>query len=189
MLRNKIRFAVLSAAVLGAGAAQAMTSVTNTASANYKSETGIAQTAVTGSTNFGVSSDPVLSVVKTGDVSKGPKGTVVTWQIRVSYPRIADTDGVCGDDSKAQSVVVTDPIPAGFTYNPGTIKVSVNDGSTFGLAGTDASDSVDASGFDVSEASGIVTAKPSDFVEGQGDTVNCGTQPKALVVEFQATRN
>jgi hypothetical protein len=189
MVRNRMMTAMAVAAMLTAGAAHAVTTITNTATANYNNAAAIAQTAVNGSTTFTAQSDPVLAVVKTGDKAQGPKGTVVTWHVRISYPRIADVPLICGDDSKAQGVVVTDPIPAGFTYNAGTIKVSTDDGVTFGAAGTDAVDGVDASGFNVSYGAGTVTANLSDLVEGQGDSVNCAASPKALVVEFKATKN
>ena len=187
MLRNKLNFAVLSAVMLTAGAANAVTTITNTATANFNNEAAVAQTAVLGSTTFTAQSDPVLAVVKTGDKASGPSGTVVTWQIRVAYPRIADVPLICGDDSKATSVVITDPIPAGFTYSAGTLRVSNDNGATFSAA-TDAVGG-DPLGFDVSESGGLVTANCPDLVEGQGDTVNCATSPDALVIELQATKN
>jgi hypothetical protein len=179
--------AMAVAAVLTAGAAHAVTTITNTATANFNNEALVAQTAVLGSTTFTAQSDPVLAVLKTGDVSSGPKGTVVTWRIRVAYPRVTDVPLICGDDSKAQSVVITDPIPAGFTYNAGTLRVSNDDGATFSAA-TDAVGG-DPLGFNVSYAAGLVTANCPDLVEGQGDTVNCAASPKALVIEFKATKN
>ncbi|MEK7474567.1 MAG: hypothetical protein AAB152_02930 [Candidatus Coatesbacteria bacterium] len=179
--------AMAVAAVMAAGAAQAVTTITNTASANFTNEAAVAQTAVTGSTTFTAQSDPVLSVIKTGDKAAGPSGTVVTWRVRVAYPRVADVPLVCGDDSKAQGVVITDPIPAGFTYSAGTLRVSNDDAVTFSVA-TDAVGG-DPLGFDVSFGAGTVTANCPDLVEGQGDTVNCGASPAALVIEFKATKN
>lgn len=189
MVRNRVMIGCTIAATLAAGAVHATTTITNTATANYTNEAAVGQGPVTGSTTFTAQSDPVLAVVKTGDKAAGPSGTVVTWRVRVSYPRIADALNLCEDDSRALSVVITDPVPAGFTYNPGTIRVSTDDGATFGAAGTDAVDGVDASGFNVSFAGTTVTANLGTFVEGQGDTANCGTSAKALVVEFMATKN
>lgn len=189
MLRNRITLAVAFATVLAAGSAQAVTTITNNVTVDFNNEAGQIQTAATGSTTFTAQSDPVLAVVKTGDKAAGPAGTVVTWHIRVAYPRITDALNLCGDDSQATSVVVTDAVPAGFTYNPGSIRVSADDGATFGAAGTDASDGIDASGYDVSFAGTTVTANLGSLVEGQGDTANCATSPKALVVELKATKN
>ena len=187
MLRNKLGYAVISAVVVTAGAAHAVTTITNTATANFNNEAAVAQTAILGSTTFTAQSDPVLAVVKTGDKASGPFGTVVTWRVRVAYPRVADVPLLCEDDSKATSVVVTDPIPAGFTYNTGTLRVSNDDAATFSAA-TDAVGG-DPLGFNVSYAAGLVTANCPDLVEGQGDTVNCAASPKALVIEFKATKN
>jgi len=188
MVRNRMMTTLAVVTVLTAGAAHAVTTITNTATANYNNEAAVAQTAVTGSTTFTAQSDPVLAVVKTGDKAAGPSTTVVTWRVRVAYPQIADIPLICGDDSKATSVAITDPIPAGFTYVAGSIRVSADNGATFGAFGTDAVDGVDASGYNVSFGGGTVTANLSDLVEGQGDAA-CGSLATALVVEFKATKN
>jgi hypothetical protein len=184
MLRNQMTCAVLLAAVLAAGAARATVIFTNTATANYNNEAAVAQPPVLGTVGFTGQSNPVLAVVKTGDKASGPSGTVVTWQVRVSYPRVADVPLVCGDDSKAQSVVITDPIPAGFTYNANSVDVSTDDGGTW----TPVADGASGLGFTVAFGALTLTVNTPDLVEGQGDTVNCGASPQALAFRFKATK-
>jgi len=186
MLHKKIAVAVVAAgAVFASLNAQAATVITNTGTANYDNESLVAQAPVSGATVFTVAANPVLAVVKTRDIGKGQSGSVVTYQIRVSYPKIADVLLICGDDSDAKNTVITDAIPAGMTYVPGSIKVSTNNGGAF-LAGTDASDGVDASGFNVSFAAGSVSAALGTITEGIGECAGVGT---ALVVQFQVTVN
>jgi hypothetical protein len=173
------------AATLAAGAARATVIFTNTATANFNNEAGVAQTAVLGATTFTGQSNPVLAVVKTGDKAAGPAGTVVTWKIKVTYPRIADVPLVCGDDSQAQSVVITDPIPAGFTYSANSVEVSTDDGGSW----TGVNDGASGLGFSVAFGAGTLTVNTPNLVEGQGDTANCGASPQALAFRFQATKN
>lgn len=193
MVRNRMMTAMAVTTALAAGLfasqARATAIFTNTGTGNYLNEAGQLMLTVTATANFTGQSNPALAIVKTSAPIAGPSGTIVTWHMRVSYPRIADAALVCGDDSKAKTVVISDVVPIGFTYIAATIKVSADDGVTFGAAGTDAADGVDASGYDVSLVTNTVAAKLGDLVEGQGDTVNCGSQPKALVVEFKATKN
>lgn len=168
--------------------ARAATVITNTGAVNYNNEAAQAQAAVTGSTVFTVALDPVLTVVKTRDIGKGRSGQVVTFQIRVAYPRQADALTLCGDDSDAVGASVTDAIPAGMTYVPASIKVSMDNGGTFSLSGTDASDGVDASGFNVSFGGGTVTAILGTIIEGTGDAA-CTGVGTTRVVQFQVTVN
>ena len=185
MVRNRTMTFLALAAVFTAGVARASVIFTNTATANYNNEAGQAQTAVLGATTFTSQSNPLLTVVKTGDKSSGPVGTVVTWTVRISYPRIADIPLVCGDDSQAKGVVITDPIPAAFNYNAGSVEVSTNDGATW----TAVPDGGSGLGFTVAFAAGTLTVNTPDLVEGQGDTVNCGASPQALRFRFKATKN
>ncbi len=182
---NRTKTICLSAFVVGGllapPAAQAITTVTNTATANYKNEAAVAQAAQVGSTVFSAKSDPVLSVVKTRNVGSGPAGTVVIWTIKVTYPRIADIPLVCGDDSNATNVVVTDPIPAAFTYNAGTLEYSTDNGTTFN-PNTDVAD-----GDALSIAAGVVTANIGTMTEGQGDAA-C-TAGTAILFRFATTKN
>jgi len=65
----------------------------------------------------------------------------------------------------AQSVVLTDALPAGVTYVAASITVNG------GAAGTDASDGVDASGFNVSQAGGTVSVTLGNMVANTTHTV------------------
>ena len=188
MLRNRISFAVLSAAVLAGGLlasrADAITQYKNLATASYTNEAAQPQPYISGTAYFDGQSNPLLDVVKTGDKASGSAGTIVTWTVRISYPRIADSVLTCGDDSPAKTVVVTDPIPAAFSYNTGTVEVSTNDGGTW----TAVADGGSGLGFTVAYAAGTLTVSTPDLVEGQGDTVNCGASPQALQFRFKATK-
>jgi len=179
---------LLAGVVLAPLAANAATTITNTGTVNYTNEALAAQAAVNGSTVFTVSLNPVLTVVKTRDIGKGQTGQVVTFEIRVAYPRKADVLLLCGDDSDALTVNITDAVPVGMTYVPASIKVSTNNGGAFGPAGTDASDGVDASGFDVSSVAGTVTAKLGTIIEGTGDAA-CTGIATTRVVQFKVTVN
>ena len=180
--------AVLAALVFLPLSARAATVITNTGTANYTNEAAVAQAAVNGSTVFTVALNPVLTVVKTRDIGKGQSGQVVTFEIRVAYPRKADVLLLCGDDSDALTVNITDAVPAGMTYVANSIKISTNNGGAYGAAGTDASDGVDASGFDVSSVAGTVTAKLGTIIEGTGDAA-CTGVGTTRVVQFKVTVN
>jgi len=189
MLRNtrtKLYGAVAAIALGALGVARnadAINILTNTASVNYANSNNTAQPAATGSTTFTSVSDPVLAVVNTANTTSGGPGTVVTWTIKVTYPKLvlgAPDPGLCGDDSIAKNVVVTDPIPAGFTYVPGSITLSIDGGAPAGLS--DAAD-VDAGSF----AANTVTVSLPNIAEGDGDAA-C-TAAKVKVITFQATKN
>lgn len=177
---------------VGAREASAIAILTNTASVNYQNSNATAQPAAVGSTTFTSVSDPVLAVVKTANTTAGGPGTVVTWTIKVTYPRqiLGGVDpGLCGDDSIAQNVVVSDPIPAGFTYVAGTMTLSIDGGAPTAL--TDASD-VDAGSF----GAGTVSVNLPNFAEGDGDSTpatigicGAGNSGKVKVITFQATKN
>lgn len=184
MLRNtRTRLlGTLAAAVLGtlvvARDASAINILTNTASVNYANSNNTAQPAATGSTTFTSVSDPVLAVVKTANTASGGPGTVVTWTIKVTYPKLvlgAPDPGLCGDDSIAKNVVVTDPIPAGFTYVPSSITLSVDGGAPVSQA--------DVTHF----VANTVTVPVPDINEGDGDAACAAAKVKVVV--FQATKN
>jgi hypothetical protein len=170
-----------------ASQARATTVITNTATANFKNEAAQAQPSVNGSTVFTSQSEPVLSVVKTGDKAQGPVGTIVTWTIRVAYPKLAGGGGLCGDDSKATNVVITDPVPAGFLHVANSTEVSTDDGTTW----TGVNDGSSGNGFTVAFAGTTVTVNTPDLVEGQGDPAgSCApvADVKALAFRFKATK-
>jgi len=179
---------VLAGAIFSSLNAQAASVITNTGTVNYTNEAAVAQAAVVGNTVFTVSLNPVLTVVKTRDIGKGQSGQVVTFEIRVAYPRKTDVLLLCGDDSDALTVNITDAIPAGMTYVASSIKVSTDNGGAFSPAGTDASDGVDASGYDVSSVAGLVTAKLGTIIEGTGDAA-CTGVATTRVVQFKVTIN
>jgi hypothetical protein len=176
--------AVAVAGVMLPGAAQAMYTITNTGTVNFDNEAGTPQTAVSGSTTFTAESDPILVVVKTRDVGSGPSGTTVTFQIKVTYPQIADTALLCGDDSDADSVVMTDAIPAGFTYDGETMRLSVNNGSTW----TNLTDADDSPTDEANYSGGTITVGLGTLTEGMGDAA-CGMAGAARIIEFQATKD
>ena len=171
---------VMAGAMFASLGAQAATVISNTGTANYENEWSSAQAPVTSSTEFLVADNPVLTVVKTHDkVGKQHSGDVVTFEIRVAYPQIG---GVCGDDSNAVNTVITDAIPATMTKVNNSIQVSTDNGSTFGSAGTDAADGVDASGYNVSIVAGTLSTTLGTIAE-------CTSGATTLVIRFQATVN
>jgi len=191
MLHRKIAVlsVVLGAALLAPLAVQAATVITNTGTANYQNEAAQAQAAVNSSTVFTVAVDPVLTVVKTRDIGKGKTGTVVTYEIRVAYPRVADALTICGDDSNAVATTITDAIPAGMTFVNNSMRVSTNNGAAWSAYGTNASDGVEVgSGYDLRYAAGTMTAILGTIVEGTGDAA-CAGVATTLVVQFQVTVN
>ena len=192
MLRNiKTLLAVLvTAAACGAflpGGAWAITQITNTATVNYNNEAAIAQTAVTGSTTYAAKSDPLLTVLKTREVGSGPSGTIETFVIKVTYPQISDVESICGDDSDADSVVVTDPIPAGFTFVGGSLALSTNNGTSSAYL-TDETSGDDAGDYDLSNA-GAITVSLGTLTEGTGDEAGCASGATARIVYFQAIKD
>ena len=174
------------------GKASAIAILTNTASVDYQNSNSTAQPTATGSTTFTSVSDPVLAVVKTADTTSGGPGTVVTWTIKVTYPRqiLGGVDpGLCGDDSIAKNVVARDVIPAGFTYNPGTMTLAIDGAAPVAL--TDIADA-DAGSF----LANTVTVNLPNINEGDGDATagtiaacGAGGTTKVKVITFQATKN
>jgi len=185
MLHKKIAVlaVVLAATVFAPMVSHAAKVVTNTGTASFENEFTDVMTPATSSTPFLVVANPALTVVKTHDVNvKAKSGQVVTYEIRVTYPMVTDALSICGDDSNAVNTVITDAIPTGMTYQAGTIKISTNNGSGFGSAGTDASDAVDASGYDVS-------FDGTNVIAVLGTIVECTTGASTIVVQFQAKVN
>ncbi|MEK7475133.1 MAG: hypothetical protein AAB152_05805 [Candidatus Coatesbacteria bacterium] len=124
--------------------------------------------------------EPRLYVSKVGDKGSGPCGTAVTYDVTVAYPPIEDSLFQCADDQPATSVVLTDAIPAGMTYVPGSLKRSTDNGTSFGAL-TDAADG------DAGEvAAGTVTVRLGTIAEGDGDW-NCNLAG-GQVVRFTASR-
>jgi hypothetical protein len=174
---------VMAGAMFASLSAQAATVISNTGTANYENEWTVAQAAVTSTTEFLVASNPVLTVVKTHDkVGKQHSTDVVTYEIRVAYPKIADAALLCGDDSAAVNTVITDAIPGSMTKVNNSIQISTDNGTTWSVAGTDASDGVDASGYDVSIVAGTLTANLGTITE-------CTDGASTIVIRFQATVN
>lgn len=187
--RLKILATFALVAICGAflpGAASAITQITNTATVNYDNEAAVAQTPATGSTTYAAESDPLLTVLKTRAVGSGPSGTVETFSIKVTYPQIVDATLLCGDDSDADSVVVTDPIPAGFTYVASSLELSTNNGSSY-TSLTDGGDA-DAGDYNVTNA-GAITVSLGTLTEGTGDETGCSSGATARIVRFQATKD
>jgi len=173
--------AVALGALLGAREASAITILTNTASVNYDNSNNTAQAAAVGSTTFTSVSDPVLAVVKTANTTSGGPGTVVTWTVKVTYPKQVlglPDPGLCGDDSIAKNVVMTDPIPVGFTYVPNSITLSVDGGAPVAQA--------DGTHF-LPAGNGTVSVPLPNFNEGDGDAA-C-TPANVKIIVFQATKN
>jgi len=175
--------AVLAGAMSASLGARASTVITNTGYIDFTNEAAVAQTAVVGNTVFVVAANPVLAVAKTRDVARGPAGTIVTYQIKVTYPQLGTA---CDDDSAAKNIIVRDTIPAGLKYiaGAGNFRVSYDNGGSWANLSVGA----DADEGDVSVgASDIITvnltpAAHIDFPEGSGACV-AGT---ARIVEFKA---
>jgi hypothetical protein len=184
----RLKFLLMAAlaAVCGAflpGTALAIDQITNTASVDYSNEALVAQTTATGSTTFAAESDPVLLVVKTRNPGSGPSGTPVTFSIKITYPVFDDDYDFCGDDSDAKGVVVTDPIPSGFTYVLGTLKLSEDNGAGY----TTLTDPVDGDEGDFNGTTKIITVSLGTLTEGMGDAA-CD-EDTARIITFQATKD
>lgn len=191
MLRNVKLLAVAAvaaAALFGARPAEAITNICNTAYVDFENEanTPITPGMTTGSTCFAAESDPVLVIEKinTGAVSGG-SGTTINWEITTYYPKISDIENLCGDDSNALNVTISDPIPAAFTYVPGTLEVSTDNGGTWTPL-TDAADSPTDEGEVVGST---VTVRLGSFAEGLGDAACVGGVTGRQKIRFQATKN
>ncbi len=188
MLRNVKLLAVAAvaaAALFGARPAQAITQICNTAYVDFQNEVGtqISAGLTLGSTCFAAESDPVLSIEKIniGAVSGGG-GSTVYWEVTTYYPQIADTALVCADDSDATNVTISDPIPAAFTYLPGFLEMSTDNGGTW----TPLTDVVDA---DAGEVVGnTVTVRLGTFTEGLGDAACTGVATRRKI-RFKAWKN
>ena len=189
MLCNKILSIctlVLLGTALAARPAHALVDVCNTATGNYNNSAAVVQAAVNGSTCFTAQSNPILSIVKTRNPGTGAPGTNVTFDIKVTYPKIVDVPLVCGDDSTATSVVITDPIPSGangFTYvgGAGTLQLSTDNGGSF----VNKSSASDAD--ELSVVGSTLTANLANFVEGQGDAA-C-TPATAVIIRVIVQKN
>lgn len=116
--------------------------IVNTGTATFQNDDSIVQLPVTAAVNFTVQANPVVQVVKTRLPAFGVKNQRVEYSLAVTYPQLG---AVCGDDSPAAGVSLTDTIPAGMTYVVNSTSVSVDNGATFSL-GTDAADGVDVPG-------------------------------------------
>ncbi len=193
MLRSKMP-SVFALALLGATVAarpaHALVDVCNTATGNYNNSAAAVQPAVNGSTCFTAQSNPILVIDKTRSPGNGAPGTNVTFDIRVTYPKLVPpavpvTDpGVCGDDSTATSVVITDPVSvADFTYVPGSLLLSTDNGTSFVAK----SDAADADELSYSLITNILTGNLGTLTEGTGGA-GC-TPGAARIIRFQVTKN
>ena len=189
MLRSKMP-SVFALALLGATVsarpAHALVDVCNTATGNYNNSAAVVQAAVIGSTCFTAQSNPILVIDKTRSPGNGAPGTNVTFDIKVTYPKIVDGPLVCGDDSTATSVVITDPIPSGaggFSYvgGAGTLQLSTDNGGTF----VDKTAVADAD--ELSVVGAMLTANLANFTEGQGDAA-C-TPATAVIIRVVVQKN
>ena len=186
MLHKKIAVlaVVVAGAIFASHTGQAASAISNTGTANFENEWTAAQAPVSGTTEFLVADNPVLTVVKTHDkVGKQHSTDVVTFEIRVAYPKIADVALLCGDDSAAVNTVITDAIPGTMTKVNNSIQISTDNGATWSANGTDVAEGVpDASGYDVSIVAGTLTAKLGTIVE-------CTSGATTMVIRFRATVN
>ncbi|MEK7474566.1 MAG: hypothetical protein AAB152_02925 [Candidatus Coatesbacteria bacterium] len=114
---------------------------------------------------------PVLTVAKSSSQPKGARGAVITYSITLSNMRVAG--GACGDPwMTAKGIVFQDTVPAGMTFNAGTLQISTNNGATFNPAAN------------LGVLPLIAVAVP-DMNEGDGDPV-C-LPGNAVVVKFDVT--
>jgi len=170
MLRNKmyaVLFGLLAVALFGASVSRAETIITNTGYVDYTNEAGLQQAAAQSATVFTKYANPALAVLKTRDVGKGPQGTVVTYTIKITYPRIGTS---CGDDSVAKNIIFDDTVPAGMTFNTGTLRRNWAGGGWTVLA---------------DPAGTLITVPVPDMNEGDGDAA-C-TAANENLIEFKVT--
>ena len=191
MLRNKVWLAIPMIAVgLAARPAHAIENVCNTAYVDFTNSASTAMTAVVSSTCFTAQSNPVLSVVKTPDKWSGVlPGDTVTYTVTVSYPKLslpAPDPGLCNDDSQAKNIVITDPLPAGVTYVPNSLKYGFNGAPL--AAKTDA-----ASDDELQYISGTKTVSTDLSIpalnEGDGDGACAGQTTRTIQIQYQVTKN
>jgi fimbrial isopeptide formation D2 family protein len=186
MLRNKvIGLSVLAVAVgmMIPRTAGAVTKVCNVGTVNYSNNAATPKAMAAVSSGaldacITTKSNPSLTITKIVDNLTPAIGDTVTYTITVVYPKITDVTDVCGDDSVAKNIVVTDAIPVGVTYTPGTLKLI-----THGVS-KDLTDVVDLPIADEGEVVGAnLTVRPSDMNEGDGDTCDADN---TRVITFQA---
>jgi len=176
---------VFALAVFAPLASQAAVTITNTGYVEFTNEAAVVQAPVFGNTVFVVAANPVLALVKTRDVARGPAGTVVTYQIKVTYPQLG-TD--CTDDSAAKNVIVRDTIPTGLKFRNSVatdFRVSYNNGTSWtnvtpAYAGGDDVGDISIGTNDIITIN--LTSVGGDIIEGAGACV-AGT---ARIVEFKA---
>ena len=166
--------------------AGALIQIDNTGVANFQNGSGTAQPAVNGVGTFYRQSNPVLAVTKkiwddvahTTDLTNANLaiGTAIVYEITITYPKFVDVADVCGDDSIAQAIVITDAIPTQVTYTAGTLALSENGGAFGGL-----SDGADADAGEV--VAGTVTVRPSNMNEGDGDAACTGANTQVIRIE------
>ena len=192
MSRNrmtKFGAVIVAAVLLGVVApryAGALIQVDNTGVANFENGAGTAQPAVNGVGTFYRQGDPVLAVDKkvwdathTTDLTGTniPIGTTILYEITITYPKVADVPDVCGDDSVAQNIVITDALPAQVTYTAGTLQLWED-----GVGPTSLSDGADADDGEV--VAGTVTVRiPTDMNEGDGDAACTAGNTRVIRVE------
>jgi len=180
-LRRLLRAcAALGLAVLPAAPGGSSTSITNAGTVIAQNEANVAQPPVVATVVFTAKANPVLAVVKTSNLAAGAPGQLVEYALALTYPQIG---GVCGDDSSAVGVTLTDTIPAGMTYVANSSSVSVDNGTTFGL-GTDAVDGTDVAGIAaVSFVSGQVRVTFLNAIP------ECAAGATTRIVKFTVTVN
>jgi hypothetical protein len=167
-------------ASLSARDAAAALVITNAGSIIYQNEALVAQPPTVATVAFSAKSNPVLAVVKTANSASGAPGQRVEYSLALTYPQIG---GVCGDDSNAVTVTLTDTVPAGMTYVVNSTSVSVDNGTTFGL-GTDAVDGVDVAG--IASVSLVAGRVQVTFVN---PVLECATGATTRIVKFAVTVN
>lgn len=189
MLRNKISaFCVAFAAVAVVGAllprpASAIMQICNTAYVDYQNDggTGMAQ-GKSPLSCFDRKSNPTLTVTKTVSNPTPAIGDTVTYTITVRYPKVTDVAAVCGDDSSARTIVVSDVLPVEVTYAPNSITLSENGGAPAAIA--------DANGWNLGTRTvtvGGAGALITNMNEGDGDAA-C-TAANTRVIVFQGVVN
>jgi hypothetical protein len=163
-----------------AGPVAGGTTIVNTGTAAFQNEVSVAQIPVAASVNFIVQANPVVAVVKTSNPPVGIHGQRIEYLLKVTYPQLG---GVCGDDSPANAVSLTDTVPAGMTYVVNSTSVSIDNGATYGL-GTDAVD-----GTDVPGVAAVSFSSNQVRVTFTAPLTECTTGAATRVVKFSVTVN
>jgi len=186
MLRNKVGALVVSVVAVGMmipRTAGAVTQVCNEGTVNYANSIDTAQTPVTSAKAcFDRVSNPVLTIVKTVDKPAPAIGETVTYTITVRYPKIADVASICGDDSIAKNIVITDVLPAGITYVANSITLNEN-----GAGAAPVADAVAWNGGTNTVTVGAAAPLITNMNEGDGDAACAAGNTR--VITFQATVN